>query len=162
VLREVHIPPGSPALLPIYGFKPTLANLFRIRRLPDPAGPFQKFSKNQRTISLQAQKEIAVIQDWLRRTRKPRDRKLALFARSGTLEYTLKFLFENRADTRFTQKRIEKRIAEIRSTIDGGGPNPDPDRDDCAGVRIAIHRLPDSFKLRCTNFLNYNLNTTQS
>jgi hypothetical protein len=36
VVREAHIPPDSPALLPIYGRHASLKDYLRIRHLPDP------------------------------------------------------------------------------------------------------------------------------
>jgi len=120
---------------------------------------FEEFSLRQKAIGQRTQKEITIVQNWLKSTKKPQRQRIALFKKSGAFEYALQFLFEHHSSAKFNRKRIEERIANIRTLLDGGGPSIDPDRHDCAAVRIAIHRLPARYKEWCTKFLAHHLKT---
>src|SRR5579863_995122 len=66
-LREAHIPDGSPALLPIYEKEPTTKDYLRIRNIPDPAEPLERFLQLQHEVRCLAKKEANFVQSWIQR-----------------------------------------------------------------------------------------------
>jgi hypothetical protein len=162
VLREAHIPDGSPALLPTYEVEPTSKDYLRIKNIPDPAEPFERFLHMQHEGRRLAKKEADFVQSWIQTRARPKKRKITLFSFSGALQYTLQSLFKRQAPGRRLQgNEIETQITRILNVLDDGGPNIDPVRKDCAAIRVAIKRLPDRRKIWCDKFLAHQLNSSR-
>lgn len=157
-LREAHIPDGSPALLPIYEKEPTTKDYLRIRNIPDPAEPLERFIQLQYEVRGLAKKEANFMQNWIQARRRPKRRVFALFSVWGAVQYALQTLFVSRVrGSRLRKYEVEVRIAKILTELDHGGRTIDPYRKDCAAIRASIRRLPDQYKIWCNSFLAHNL-----
>jgi hypothetical protein len=163
ILREAHIPDGSPALLPIYEEEPTLRDYMRRMKIPDPAEPLERFLVLQREVRILAKTEADFVQSWMKKRVRSKPYSPPLFSESGALQYALQSLFESRAcGQRLRKKDIERRIARTMNELDSGGPSIDMDRNDCAAIRAAIKRLPASYKRRCDQFVAYQLSLSRT
>lgn len=160
LIREAHML-GQPALLPIFGDSILPEDYFRLMQIADPAQPFEEFFRIRKAAIQRAAKETRYI-DELRSARLGRMTKRGTFSRGGGIQYALMRLFHDRAKPRPNSKQIEERVSKVLKLLDGGGANIDADTGGCAAVRKAIKRLPEAYKHRCDQYLNYHLGPPSS
>jgi hypothetical protein len=156
-LREVHIPPNSPAVLPHIFEEFTLKNYLSVLKLPDPAELLENFFQLKTALLAFAREEKKTIQRRLESRKPPKRRVLATFSIPGARQYALKMLFSHYANESMPKNQIESRIAQILMTVDNGVLKIDPYRKDCAAVQKAIQRLADRDKERIDRRLRYLL-----
>jgi hypothetical protein len=161
-LREVHIPPNSPAVLPHTFEVFTLKNYLSVLKLPDPAELLENFFQLKTALLAFAREEKKTIQRCLESRKPPKRRVLATFSIPGARQYALKMLFSHCATKSMPKNQIESRIAQILMAVDNGVLKIDPYRKDCAAVQKAIQRLADRDKERIDRRLRFLLNSRGS
>jgi hypothetical protein len=158
-LREAHIPPNSPALLPHRFEVFTLKNYLSVLKLSDPAELLENFFQLKTALLAFAREEKKTIQRWLESRKPPKRRTLATFSIPGARQYALKTLFSHYANKSMRKNQIESRVARILMAVDNGTLTINAYRKDCAAVQKAIQRLSNRDKGRIDRRLRYLLSS---
>ena len=145
-IRRAHIPLGRPVPFTLYrGLKAYF------RPGSDPARHFMNHSKALSAFEMSIEEEVRFLENEIPKIPgQGKIHRLLSVRKAGCLEHLLMRLFKEHSTPRLLGKKAEEHTARILIRLGKSSPNIN---EGCAAIRVAVRRLPEEDKQRCSDDL---------